>query len=285
MSQSSPKPQLPSQDQLAALISILQLNHEQLHQSARTLLTTFGDYAVPMLRKSAQSEHMATRSRSRAILRDIHVSKLLQRLQNLDLGRVGRDSVLALFAGQALSTQVVRTFMPDSRRLFVVLRRHANALATDCVGKGLHECVGLLTECIHAKMGLRGVAAQPLALDHYVVHKAVQSGIGGQITLALIYLMVARWAGLHATVVKSPDQYLIRVDGPRPIMVDPLLGGRITTRDDCARAWGVGNLHVMTDREVLLEHLRALWGFATSQSESMSASIAKLLGDGEPIVN
>ena len=280
MTASPSKP--PSKAQLAALISLLRLDHAQLHQSARSLLTAFGDHAVPLLLKSAQSEHIATRIRSRAILRDIQVDSLLHCFQNLDLSCIGRDSVRALFVGQELSTQMVSTFAPDSRKLFADLRSHANALRSDCDGKGFADCVELLTDCIHHKIGLRGVVCEPLARDHFVVGKAMECGVGAQITLSLIYVMVARWAGLPAKVVRVPDQFLVLVGEQRPIMVDPLLGGRVTTEGDCARAWGVSSLRELTDREVLVEHLRCLWGMASCRSKSMIAAIAKILGDGEP---
>jgi len=273
-------PEHPSKAQIAALISVLQLDFAELHLPARALLTAFGDFSVPSLLESAQAEHMTTRIRCRAILRDIQFGKLLQRFLCLDLGRVGRDSVRALFEGQMLSTQMVSTFVPSPHSLIGNLRSHANALRDDCIGKGSPECVELLTACIHGKMGLRVVVRQPLVSDHYVVQKVIESGVGAQITLALIYVMVARWAGLHAAVMKLPDQFLVRIDGARRIMVDPSRNGRVTTRSDCAGAFGVGRLRELTDREVLVEHLGCLWERVPCRPASVAEAMTRVLGDG-----
>ena len=280
MEASSSQQQNPSPGQIAALISILQLDLAELHRPARVLLTSFGDHSVPSLLKTAQSEHMATRTRSRAVLRDIQLGKLLQSFQRLDLGRVGRDSVRALFEGQMLSTQMVRTFVPSPDRLIGHLRSHANALRDECIGKGTPECVKLLAKCIHQKMGLQVVVREPLVSDHYMIHKVVGAGVGAQITLSLIYVMVARWAGLQAAVIKLPDQFLLRIGGARSILMNPMLDGQVITRGDCARASDVGSLRELSDREILVEHLRCLWDRVPPGAATMIQGVTEVLDDG-----
>ena len=85
------------------------------------------------------------------------------------------------------------------------------------------------------------------------------------IAWALWYLLVARWAGLSAAGVAMPDHFLVRLHGVRPVLVDPLHGGRTITKVDCARHLRASghdqvreHLRDLTDREVLIHYLRGL---------------------------
>ena len=86
-----------------------------------------------------------------------------------------------------------------------------------------------------------------------------------RLQLTLLYLLVARWAGLSAAGVALPNHFLVRLHGPRPVLLDPFHGGRTITKTDCARylrSQGVErvqeHLRDLTDREVLIHYLRAL---------------------------
>ena len=50
--------------------------------------------------------------------------------------------------------------------------------------------------------------------------------IGVPVTLSMIYLLVARWAGLTVSGVGMPTHFLVRLHGVRPVLVDPYYGGR-----------------------------------------------------------
>jgi regulator of sirC expression with transglutaminase-like and TPR domain len=54
------------------------------------------------------------------------------------------------------------------------------------------------------------------------------------LTLVAIYLLVARRAGLKAAPIALPGRVLLRLyAGPRSLILDPFLGGKARTRQDC----------------------------------------------------
>jgi hypothetical protein len=91
------------------------------------------------------------------------------------------------------------------------------------------------------------------------------TGVGAPIALSLVYMLVARWAGLSAAGVAMPGHFLVRLHGRRPVLVEPCRGGRTITKSDCMRHLRhVGRrpvaplLRDLDDREVLRAYLDAL---------------------------
>ena len=265
MTDPKPQPSEPTFAQIRAMIAVLGDDPGILQESARRRLLMWGEVAVPLLREGAEAEHMATRTRCRALLREIEVRDLLWRFGRLRLEQIGRDSAPGLLDGAIMAAQMVRTFVPESRKLAAQLRREANGLRRDIEGRSLPMCARLLAERLHEQLGLRGCDAEQLDIDHVLVDRALANRIGAPIALSLIYLLVARWSGLSAAGVALPNHFLVRIHGPRPLLIDPFHGGRVIPKADCARylrATGFDrvreHLRDLTDREVLIHYLRSL---------------------------
>ena len=265
MTDYKPQPSEPTDAQIRAVIDVLGDDRGSLQQSAHRRLLLWGELVVPMLQESAEAEHMATRTRSRLLLREIEVRELLRRFASLRLEQVGSSSAPGLLDGAVMAAQMVRTFVPDSRRMAADLRRVANKLRHDCEGRSLPVCARLVAERLHGELGLRGCDAAELDVGHVLVDRALANGVGAPITLSLIYLLVARWAGLSAAGVALPDHFLIRLHGPRPLLLDPFHCSRIIPKADCARYLRASghsrvreHLRDLSDREVLIHYLRSL---------------------------
>ncbi|MGK0301727.1 MAG: regulator of sirC expression with transglutaminase-like and TPR domain [Planctomycetota bacterium] len=285
MTEPKPQPSEPSFAQIRAMISVLGDDRGALQESARRRLLHLGEQAVPMLREGAEVEHMGTRTRCRALLREIEVRELLHRFGRLRLGQMGRESAPGLLEGAMMAAQMVRTFVPESRKLAAQLRREANALRRDFEGRSLPMCAKLLAERLHGQFGLKGCDAEDVDVDHVLVDRALANGVGAPIALSLIYLLVARWAGLSAAGVALPNHVLIRIHGPRPLLLDPFHGGRVIPKADCARylrATGFDrvreHLRDLTDREVLIHYLRSLRRASTRRQSDARATLGKALG-------
>lgn len=285
MTEPKPQPSEPSFAQIRAMISVLGDDPGALQESARRRLLVLGELAAPMLREGAEVEHMATRTRCRAVLREIEVRELLRRFGRLRLGQMGRDSAPGLLDGAMLAAQMVRTFVPESRKLAAQLRREANVLRRQFEGRSLPMCAKLLAERLHQQFGLNGCDADDLDVDHVLVDRALTNGVGAPIALSLIYLLVARWAGLSAAGVALPNHFLVRIHGPRPLLLDPFHGGRVIPKADCARylrATGFDrvreHLRDLTDREVLIHYLRSLRRASTRRQSDARATLGKALG-------
>jgi regulator of sirC expression with transglutaminase-like and TPR domain len=220
---------------------------------------------VPQLQQAAEAESLGVRLGARGLLRTFEVRDCLGRFEALRLGRGGRGPAVPLLEGALLLSQMVRTFVPDSHELAAVLRREANELRVECAGRSLPTCARLLAERLHARFGLRGGDASILALDHVSIDRVLALRVGVPVTLSLVYLAVARLAGLSAAGVAMPDHFLVRLHGVRPVLVDPYHGGRTVTKTDCARYLRTNgydqvrdHLRDLGDREVLSHYLRSL---------------------------
>jgi hypothetical protein len=255
----------PSFAQIRAMISVLGDDSCALQESARRYLMSLGQFAVPVLREGAEAEHMATRTRCRAVLREMELRELLRRFGGLRLGQIGRDSAHGLLEGVMMVAQMVRTFVPESRKLAAQLRREANTLRREFEGRSLPMCAKLLADRLHQEFNFKSCDVDEVDVDHVMVDRAMTGGVGAPIALSLIYLLVARWAGLSAAGVALPNHFLVRIHGPRPLLLDPFHGGRVIPKADCARylrATGFDrvreHLRDLTDREVLIHYLRSL---------------------------
>ncbi|MFK7739866.1 MAG: transglutaminase family protein [Planctomycetota bacterium] len=284
----------PDATQIANWVSVLGDDVGPLQQAARRRLLGLGARAVPPLRIGAEAAHLQTRTRCRRLLRDMELRSIVARFSELRLDGVGcasssedLEGVVSeggvsegggleggMLEGAVLAAQIVRTFVPEPRQLAAQLRREAAALRRDCAGRSLPVCARLLAERLHDRLGLQGCATEELDLDgvpadfridHVLIDRAWSQRTGAPIALSLIYLLVARWAGLSAAGVAMPDHFLVRLHGPRPLLLDPFHGGRIIPKADCARylrARGYervrDHLRDLADREVLIQYLRSL---------------------------
>lgn len=261
----TPGPSSPSPAQIAATIALLGDDHGPVQTAARERLLRWGDLALVQLREGAECEHVHTRARCRALLRTFEVRDSLRRFARLRIDRGGSGSAPALLEGAVLLSNMVRTFVPDAAELGRRLRTEASRLRREFAGRSLPTCARLLAERLHDQLGLHGSNASVLELDHVLVDRVLEQRIGVPVSLSMIYLLVARWAGLSVAGVALPDHFLVRLHGVRPVLVDPFHGGRLITKADCGRYLRANghdqvseHLRDLTDRELLIHYLRGL---------------------------
>jgi regulator of sirC expression with transglutaminase-like and TPR domain len=255
----------PTPAQLASTIALLGDDHGAVAARARAQLLQWGNLATAALAEGAEAESVRVRAGCRAILRTIEVQECLRRFGVLRLGRSGRSPAPPLLEGAVLLSKMVRTFVPDAADLTASLRREANELRLACSGRSLPTCARMLAERLHGRLGLRGGDAKGNDFEHVLIDRVLANRVGVPVTLSLIYLLVARWAGLSVVGVAMPDHFLVRLHGVRPVLVDPFHGGRSVTKADCARYLRANghdqvrdHLRDLSDREVLIHYLRAL---------------------------
>ncbi len=284
MTDHTPQPSQPTVAQIAAMVSLLGDDLGPLQESARRCLLGWGALAAPQLRAGAEAEHIPTRMRCRALLREIELQEVVERFAGLRLGGCGEASASALLDGALLAARIVRTFVPGAATMQAKLRQVARDLRKDAEGRSAPVRARMLADRLHGQLGLNGCDVDQLdvayvqlvqalfgqdaskqLVDRVLLDRVVAHRVGAPIALCLIYILVARWAGMSAAGVALPDHFLVRLHGERPQLIDPFHGGRVVTKTDCARYLRrtghprvKEHLQDLDDRAVLIRYLRSL---------------------------
>jgi regulator of sirC expression with transglutaminase-like and TPR domain len=111
-----------------------------------------------------------------------------------------------------------------------------------------------IRELLFEELGFRGSADSYDDPRNSFLNEVLNRRIGLPITLSILYVEVARRAGVRASGVALPGHFVARADDEsRTVFVDPFRGGAVITEDDCreltARATGRASLF---RREMLL---------------------------------
>ena len=211
------------------LIDLLDDGSPTVLATVRERLQDLGRSALPALRRAAQSTDARLRGRARALV-SFH----------------RRQDVLRRVAGFAL-----RPDIDLERGLFLLARLDRPEFdcrpyrkALDAMGAEVRARVAqapdgssaplALTQYLGNELGFVGSEVDFNHPDNIHVHRALERKRGMPLTLVAIYLLVARRAGLKAAPIALPGRVLLRLyAGPRSLILDPFLGGRARTRQDC----------------------------------------------------
>jgi len=195
----------------------------------RATLVASGRAARPALERAARGSHARRRGRARTILRTIERQRVLRRL-----------------AGAALRPEI-----DLERGLFLLSRldradfdRRPYVKALDAMGAAVRARLSAapdersaplaLAQYLGDELGLVGCETDFNHPDNIFLHRAIERKRGMPLTLVAIYLLVARRAGLRAAPIALPGRVLLRLyAGPRSLILDPFLGGKARTRQDC----------------------------------------------------
>lgn len=138
---------------------------------------------------------------------------------------------------------------PDLLRMALLLRRleegpveaetteeALTALAAEVRGRreGGREREGLrlLNEVLFEGHGFRGNQEDYYDPRNSFLQEVLHRKVGIPITLSLLYLEVGRRAGLPLEGVGFPAHFLVRLEGPEEVFVDPFHGGRLMERGE-----------------------------------------------------
>jgi regulator of sirC expression with transglutaminase-like and TPR domain len=119
-----------------------------------------------------------------------------------------------------------------------------------------------LREVVFHQAGFRGDTGDYHSPDNSLLHRVIDRRLGIPITLAVVYLEIARRLGEPAVGLQFPGHFLIRHGG---VMLDPFDDGRAVSERDCEAM-----LQRVAGQPVALEK----WMFAES---STRATLARVL--------
>ena len=98
--------------------------------------------------------------------------------------------------------------------------------------RGAFERVERLNEFLYREVGFAGNRDDYYDARNSFLNEVLERRTGIPITLAIVYVWIARRIGVPAHGVGFPGHFLVRCDGPDEILIDPFTGA-IVTRDDC----------------------------------------------------
>lgn len=156
---------------------------------------------------------------------DVEFSKLLLRDSDVDLALVSLE--IARDANPNLRFEETLAWIADRA---AELSSHAAGAWSDA------DALRALSTLLAEKYGLMGDGpAYELAESSYLP-EVIARKRGIPISLSVLYMAVAKRAGIELRGVAAPQHFLVRFDGVEgPIFLDPFGGGRLMDRDECLR--------------------------------------------------
>lgn len=221
---------------LAAILDLLRDNNPVVVAAARAKLISLGQAAEEALALAASQDDARLRVRARAALLEIRqAGATAELLKMAERPSAGLDIEQGSFA-------IARIDYPD-------LDRTACNAILDALGTELASRVSVKTPPHGAAAELSRLLATEWRLrlneenfddpDNSFIHRVLERRRGIPISLAAVYLSVARRAQLPLHGIGSPGHYLLRFGGPElNLYIDPTSGRRLKM-DECARMLAV----------------------------------------------
>lgn len=145
--------------------------------------------------------------------------------------------------------------------------------------KSATEQVGILADYLGNRLGFHGDPNDYYKVDNSLLPRVIETRCGIPISLALVYIIIGKRAGLQIEGVNFPGHFLARCKG---VIFDPFERGRILTMGDCERVLELQNLTLesshleVASSRVMLRRILAnlLYVFQNNEDEANAALMA-----------
>jgi regulator of sirC expression with transglutaminase-like and TPR domain len=264
----------PTPSSALAAISLLTDNDPTVVDTCRRQLLEWGSTVRPLLDRTVRSRDQHLASCAGEILRSVDLADWLQRIRDFAVGlsHEGRLEWQVLERGVLLISSLDRPEPIDEGQLRSVLDHYADDLRPRVAGKSPVTAARILTGYLGTRLGYVGSQSSFYDVANIHFDQVVSLRRGIPVSLTVLYMLVARRAGLDVTGVAIPDHFLLRVNGPCPVLVDPYHEGRQVTKADCLRylrhagysLHTTSYLEDMPDRQIfdcLLRNLLRVYGY------------------------
>jgi regulator of sirC expression with transglutaminase-like and TPR domain len=213
------------------LIALLDDDSPTVCANVRRELARLAPQSVPALRRAATCSNARLRMRARALLSGLDRERVARRMirfalrKEIDLER----GLLLLSRFEEPRLDLRPTVLALDALAAEALRRIESARPT-----ASHAQV--LIDYLARDVGLRGDEADYHPPDNIYVHRALERRRGMPLTLAAIYVLVARRARIRAAGVALPGHVVLRLyDRGRALLIDAFHGGKPLSERDCLK--------------------------------------------------
>lgn len=100
-------------------------------------------------------------------------------------------------------------------------------------GASIAALIGAINEQLFTQEKLRGNTQDYYDPRNSFLNDVLERRTGVPILLSIIYMEVGRRLDVAIKGIGLPGHFLVRVEGPPPLMVDPFESGRIVDESDC----------------------------------------------------
>lgn len=230
--------QNPPQASVRAAISLLTDEDAMVVQACQTQLLAWGESVRASLEDACGEGDSRLRAKVEQTLRHLDIADWDAQVTAFAarMPRVGKMPWEMIEEGaMLLSSMGRRRDSIDANQVTATLDGFAAELAPRFRGKSAMTCAKLLTGFLSNQLGYGGSQSSFYESSNVQFDKVVKVRRGVPVSLALLYVLVGRRAGLDVCGVAIPDHFLVRIHGARPVLLDPYHEGRQVTKADCVR--------------------------------------------------
>lgn len=144
------------------------------------------------------------------------------------------------------------------------------------------EKVTTLVKFLSSDIGLRGNEADYYNMDNSILPRVIDSRRGIPISLSLVYILVARRAGLQVDGVSLPGHFVVRHEN---VFFDPFHNGRRIGLEECAALLEQQNLmltkeHLQptTSRQMLIRMLTNMYYIGEQHDPPVASKVSGWVG-------
>ena len=216
--------------QIQALIKLLGDSNERVVRMARARLLEAGADAIPWVAQAGASEpDPVVRARARVLVDEMRFVQLQQRLTAL---ADRPDSEFDLEEGLFVVARARYLDLDEEpyRRQLAAMAEELLRRRVDRLSPG--EAAAAVNRYLFTEMGFRSNDSHYYDPDNVCIHQVLQRRLGISMSLAALYVLVARRAGFAVEAVSLPARFVVAVPAPAPFWLDPARGGRVLSRHD-----------------------------------------------------
>ncbi len=258
---------------LRALVTLLNEQTEEI-TIVREKLVEFGETAIPMLKEVIARDDASAKVRSEAIrvIEEIRLARLSDDFKDFSL-----SSDPSIEEGALL---LARFRYPDldQARYRARLDHMGEELAQKIEAiraEAPHQPARELVDFLYGTCSFRGNSSDYYDPDNSYLNRVLERKKGVPISLAALYLSIARRLSIPLYGVGLPGHFLIGYSGPEPSYIDPF-NGLILERDEIVRSFaqsGVpfqdGFLAETGPKEMLVRMMRNLISIYSENGEPL----------------
>lgn len=227
---------LPSPAAVQAAVRLIADEDGEVARACHSQLLRWGESSRAALRVAAEhpGPHMRVRARALICSLDLHV--WVEKIRELAEGGQRREADGDfLLRGLMLICEFNRSGQAATGNLRCTLDDWSEELRPRVIGRSSLTAARHLANQLSGVEGFTGCRSGYYRTHNVFLDQVMQHRRGLPSTLAAVYIMVARGAGLRARPVRLPEYFLVRIHGNRPVLLDPFHGGRSVTKADCLR--------------------------------------------------